>query len=106
MPEINKGSTTNSQQIDWFKTIGFNIFIFVIEYLFVLFFNSALERIFYEFNYKYSLFLLNLVGEKVEYMGLIYGSLIKIPLIFLIFLNLLILIIWKRLPFKLYKITK
>jgi hypothetical protein len=108
MSNTNNNQTTNQQQIDWAKTILYNILVFIGEYIISLFGYQIILGLFDAegTNTERGGYVFSLIGEKADYNGIIYGGYIKLPLIFLVFLNFLILIFWRRLPFKLFKLTK
>lgn len=89
-------------------TIGFNIFVFIGEYIFSIFGSHIVLTLFNASgtNTERGEYILNLVGEKVDYYGAVYGSFIKIPLIFLVALNILMLLVFRKTLFKLYKHSK
>jgi hypothetical protein len=106
MSKITTESTAkdNQQQIDWATTIGFNIFIFIGEYVLGFIFGNIIDLFDRVFKTEIVNSLLRYVGETPGiYNSVAIGELIKLPLIFLLILNILIIVIWKKLPFKLYK---
>jgi hypothetical protein len=108
MSKITTESTAkdNQQQIDWVATVVYNSPILIVEYILVWFFHGITERVLSEFNFDYGTFLLNLVGEKTDYNGLVYGSWIKVPILSLFILNIIILLVIRKSVFKLKKYTK
>jgi hypothetical protein len=107
MSKTNYKTTTEAgkQKINWTDTIVGNILVFICHYIIALFGGDIILSLFGAngTNTERGGYILNLIGEKADYYGVVYGGFIKLPLIFMILSYILVFIIFRRSLYKLYK---